>query len=160
MLDCGFLNHIEHINLRRENFRECNRIGRCIGGRRSKVGCKKNSLEREHLWGQGPNVGADGKRWPAGRPQDFFRDRANDSPLEAASAMRSQNDHGWLMHIRQIRNHIFRVPFEKDGNSSRSTLLPERAASFDRRCARLFLCWLNRLSPTSTSIAACSSVKA
>jgi hypothetical protein len=49
MLDYGLLNHIEHINLGRENLSECNRIGRSIGGRLSKVGRKKNPLERERL---------------------------------------------------------------------------------------------------------------
>ena len=49
MLDYGLLNHIEHINLRRENLSERDRIGRSIGGRLSKVGRKKNSLERERL---------------------------------------------------------------------------------------------------------------
>jgi len=28
--------------------------------------------------------------------------------------MRSQNDHGRLLHIRQSRNYILRFPFEKD----------------------------------------------
>ncbi len=49
MLDCGLLNHIEHINLRSKSFRERKRIGRSIGRRRSKVGRKKNSLEGERL---------------------------------------------------------------------------------------------------------------
>ncbi len=49
MLDCGILNHIEHINLRCENLSECDRIGRSIGGRLSKVGGKKNPLEGECL---------------------------------------------------------------------------------------------------------------
>jgi hypothetical protein len=49
MLDYSLLNHIEHINLRRENLSECNRMGRSIGGCLSKVGRKKNPLERERL---------------------------------------------------------------------------------------------------------------
>ena len=43
------LNHIEHIDLRSEYLRECNCIVRCIGSRHSKVGSKKDPLERKRL---------------------------------------------------------------------------------------------------------------
>ncbi len=49
MLNRIVLNHIEHINLRRENLRECNRVGRSIGSRLSKVGSKENPVERKRL---------------------------------------------------------------------------------------------------------------
>ena len=42
MLNGSVLNHIEHVDLGPKYFRECDRITCRVGGRRSKVGRKKN----------------------------------------------------------------------------------------------------------------------
>ena len=49
MFDDIVLNHIEYINFRSENFRECDGIDCCIGSRHSKVGSKENPLKRKRL---------------------------------------------------------------------------------------------------------------
>jgi len=62
MFDRGLLNHVEHINFRRENFSEYNRIGRSIGGRTVKSVAKRiltngNACEvKGRMWG--PTVSA------------------------------------------------------------------------------------------------------
>src|ERR1017187_1401475 len=111
MLDSIFLDHIKHIKLCSEHLSKSHGIVCRVGRRRCKVRGKEKPLDPKSLRRYGLNVRANSKGWPACRPENLLRDGPYDSPLEPASTMRPQDDHGRPARISQFRNDAFRIAF-------------------------------------------------